>query len=188
MSSESDDYERFIAQLIENVRGTQRAITDLGWGRNNTIQGISGQPHQIDVSFVDRSFAVPTLVIVECKRLAERPVQLHHVKIVKATLDDVLAHSETPDQAKAIIVTTVGAQEGARRYADYYRIRIELVQHGPDYSFRYENILQQGVMNQLSFSDSAVRQVVRKCGTCGEPFRVRDNEPTCPECSTESGD
>lgn len=124
MGTTSDDYERFIAELIHNLEGTHRRITKLDYARFNSIRGISGQVHQIGVSFIDNNFSSPRLVVIECKRL-NKPIDLEHVKIVKATLDDILASGVTPDHAISLIVITVGAREGARRYADYYGIRIE---------------------------------------------------------------
>jgi hypothetical protein len=180
----SDDYERFIADLIANVRDTNRNITDLGYGRYNTIEGICGQSHQIDVSFVDNDFVNPTLILIECKRFNDDPIELEHVKVLKASLDDILANPKTPNDANAIIVTTVGARKGAQRFANFYGIQIELVAHGPNYTFRYENFVQAGVMVRLNASDSATVVVHRKCQSCELKFEVQVNEKVCPKCST----
>lgn len=183
MSTSSDAYEKFIADLIDNIQGTNRNITDLGYGRQNTIEGVCGQPHQIDVSFVDNDFPNPTLVLIECKRFTDDPIDLEHVKVLKATLDDILANPKTPNDANAIIATTVGARSGAQRFADYYGIQIEQVAHGPRYEFQYENVIQVGVMVTLKLSGCATAVLVRKCQSCGQRFEVKDNEMTCPQCS-----
>jgi len=177
----SDDYERFIATLLRNLKETNRRITELGYGGNNTIQGASGQSHQVDVSFIDHDFPNPTLVLIECKRLNKK-IDLQHVKVLKATLDDILAAEDTPSDANAMLVTTVGARSGPERYADYYGIRIEQVSHGPDYTFRYEDVVQAGVTNRLKFSQTATYVLVRKCHDCGERFDVQDKEALCASC------
>jgi len=182
MSTPSDGYEEFIADLIANIEAADRRITDLGHGRQNTIEGVCGQPHQIDVSFVDHDFPNPTLVLIECKRLTDDPIDLEHVKVLKATLDDVLASPGAPDHANAIIATTVGARSGAQRFADYYGIQIERVAHGPSYGFRYENVTQVGVMATLKLSCCATAVLIRKCQSCGQRFEVKDGGMTCPQC------
>ncbi len=186
MSLPSDKYEQFIASLIDNVKGTHRNISDIEWGRTNTITGVCGQPHQIDVSFVDHDFDYPTLVIIECKRYMGNPIKLEHVKVVKATMDDILAAKDTQSHANAIIVTTVGAQEGAQLFADYYGIIIESVPHGPNYTFRYENIIQASVTMSIKASVSLTDTLRRKCQLCDEQFEVQDNENVCPICSSNS--
>lgn len=81
---DSDDYERFISSLVEDIKKSGRDIRDRNYGRRNVVKGASGQKHQIDVSFYDYSFPEPTIVLIECKRVAD-PVPLSVVKIAKAT-------------------------------------------------------------------------------------------------------
>lgn len=183
MNSSSSDYEQFIMSLIDNVKGTYRNISDLGYGRNNTITGMCGQPHQIDVSFVDHDFEHPTLVIIECKRRTDDRIKLEHVKVVKATIDDILIAEDAPDHAKAIIVTTKGAQEGAQRFADYYGIMIENVPHRPDYIFRYENIVQAGITVSIQACSSVTADIHRYCQSCGKRFKVHETEKLCQNCA-----
>jgi len=183
VNKSSDEYERFIADLIANIKGTHRKITKLGYGRKNTIEGICGQAHQIDVSFIDNDFPNPTLVLIECKRFTNHPINLEDVKVLKATLDDILPDPKTPSDAKAIVVTTERAREGAQRFAEYYGIEIEQVSHGPNYAFRYENVVQAGVMMRAKASVSFTAVVVRKCQSCGQRFEVHANERVCPKCT-----
>ena len=186
MTTTSDDYEEFIADLIGHIQNGNRNITDLGYGRNNTIEGICGQPHQIDVSFVDHDYPNPTLVLIECKRYGNKPIDLEHVKVLKATMDDILAHPETPNCVNAIVTTTFGARSGAQRFADYYGILIEQVSHGPNYDFQYENVIQIGTMVKLKLSDTATAVVVRKCQSCGSRFNPIDTEVVCSQCSSSA--
>jgi excisionase family DNA binding protein len=59
--TEADQYEKFIRGLIEMVGRSGREIHGLGHGRRNEFMGASRQLHQIDVSFIDASFAMPPL-------------------------------------------------------------------------------------------------------------------------------
>jgi len=181
MSKDSDEYERFVAALIENIKKSHRNIPDIGCGAKNTIKGVCGQYHQIDVSFIDHSFEKPTLVLIECKRY-KKPIDLEHVKILKATLDDILASDKMPSDANAIIVTTSGTRVGAQRFADYYGIIIEVLPHSKNFTFRYENIIQAGISISLKSTDTASPTVLRKCSQCGERFEVIQNELVCPAC------
>jgi len=130
-----DDYERFVALLVEGVKQAGRKIGDLGYGRMNRIVGRSGQRHQIDVSFIDHSFADPTLVLIECKRVSN-PVELSDVKVIKATLDDILCHPGNLNKGLAIIVATYHFRSGAQRFADFYGIRTQVTLHGLSFSLR----------------------------------------------------
>ena len=148
MTKYSNKYERLVAKLIDNIKNSpHRNISEIRSGANNKIKGVCGQAHQIDVSFIDHSFDKhkPTLVLIECKRYS-KPIDLEHVKILKATLDDILRSDATPCNAKAMIVTTQGARKGAQRFADYYGIIIEVLPHNEEnFTFRYENIIEAGI-------------------------------------------
>lgn len=141
------DYERFVALLVEGVKQAGRKIENLGYGRINRIVGRSGQRHQIDVSFIDHSFADPTLVLIECKRGS--PVKLSDVKVIKATLDDILCHPANLNKGLAIIVATDHFQSGAQRFADSYGIRTQVTPHGLSFRFHYENIVQIGAQDDI---------------------------------------
>ena len=182
MTRESDEYELFVARLIEDIKKSHRSITNLGCGSNNLIKGACDQKHQIDVSFIDNSFEKPTLVIIECKR-RRKPIDLGHVKVLKATLDDILASDESPSDANAIMVSTNGARIGAKRYADYYGILIEELPHGNNFIFKYENIIQAGIAISLKATVEATATVLRTCSSCGSRFEVIRNEKKCPSCS-----
>lgn len=183
MSQESDGYEAFIAELIGNLRASNRDISDLGHGRQNTVTGASGQPHQIDVSFIDHDFEPPKLVLIECKRRG-KPIDLEHVKVVLATLFDVLVSKEPLLDVGAIIVSTNGAREGARRFAEHYGIVLEVTEHGGTYAFRYKNIVQCGFGETLRMADKASITVKRACSVCKEPFELEDGcQVICPSCN-----
>jgi len=152
MTKESDDYEKLIASLIENVKNSGRDIRNIGYGKSNFLVGHSGQKHQIDVSFTDYSFPVPTLILIECKRWKD-PVDVSVPKILKYNNDDIIKNPEYSDQSKMIIVTSSNFQSGAKKIADYENIIIQIVNHEPPYGFSYENIIQYAVADSVKIRD-----------------------------------
>lgn len=182
MSVESDDYERFIAELIGNVQASHRNISRLRWGRMNTIQGKSGQDHQVDVSFIDNNFPRPTLVLIECKR-HRKPIDLEHVKVVLATQLDILIECRKDLDVRAIIVSTNGERMGAHRFAKHYGIILEVTDHSENYTFRYENIVQAGLSDSMGVSDNMEFTTRHICPKCREIFESEDNQLICPSCN-----
>lgn len=181
MSEESDNYEEFIAGLIRNLRGVHRDIRDLGWGRANVIRGASGQPHQIDISFIDDSFERPKLMLIECKRYS-KPIDLEHVKVVLATSLDILMPIYEAMDVGAIIVSTNGEREGARRFAAHYGITLEVTEHAESFIFRYENIVQAALQERVGFGDRADLTVMRICPVCNTRFEAENCQIVCRGC------
>jgi len=153
MSNKSDDYEEFIASLLSGIEKSERDIMSLKSGRCNTLKGKSGQSHQIDVSFIDRSCKDLTMVLIECKRYKAGRVSVDVPKILKYNADDITSNPDYPDKAIMIIVSTTEFQKGARRIADYEAIRLHTVGHGPPFGFDYENILFAGVADQCTVNE-----------------------------------
>jgi Restriction endonuclease len=164
MSQESDDYEAFMAELIKGVKATGRSISEIHFGKGNFLKGASGQQHQIDVSFIDSTFDEKKLVLIECKRWKD-PVDVSVPKILKYNLDDLSASDEFPDANLGIIITTSKFQVGAKTIATYEGILIQVVNHGPPYDFRYENIVQCGLQETISIGDSVSIEVAKESST-----------------------
>jgi len=168
MTRESDEYEKFIASLIEHVKGAGRDIRNIGFGRHNKLTGKSGQPHQIDVSFIDYSYPDPTLVLIECKRWKE-DIDVSVAKIIDWTLRDVIDNPIFPSHGKAIIVATAGFQGGTHRVAGFRNIITQRVNSNIPYGFRYENIVQEATMSECTIADHTEIEVKR------EGTRIDDN-------------
>ncbi len=162
MTQQYDDYEKFIASLVDNIRKHGSTITNLRSGRSNRLLGISGQSHQVDVSFIDNSsFQKPTLVLIECKRNAPK----NHVppsvpKILKYNADDITANPKYPDDAMMIVTTTSAFSSGARRIAEYENICIQTVNHGPPFGFSYARLIQLFLMDSVKLNDSVNVEII----------------------------
>ena len=90
-------------------------------------------------------------------------------------MDDVLIANDMPNHANAIIVTTIGAQKGAHRFAAYYGIRIQQVSHGPSYTFSYKNVTQSEVFRDFRcYFDSRVPVLRSKFRGQGQPKTVSE--------------
>lgn len=178
------EYEVFVSKLINGIQNGQRNITHLGSGQRNKIEGISGVSHQIDVSFVDHSFASPTLVLIECKRLGKK-VKLEHIKVLQATREDIILNLKIASNIKAIIITTLGVQSGARKYADFYGVDIEQLPHDEkNFTFQYENVISAGIsISSGRVSINATATLIKRCEKCNYSFVVHDDANVmCPNC------
>ena len=152
MATKADDYEAFLASIISGVSESERNIVDRGYGRNNRLKGKSGQSHQIDISFIDRSFEEEKLVLIECKR-HKNSISVDVPKILTYNATDIGNNPDYPDSVLKIIVSISGFQAGTRRIAEYEGIRLHTVNHGPPFGFDYENIIFAGVENNISVSE-----------------------------------
>ncbi len=99
-------YERLATLAFQSLAATGAVR------HNRHIIGDSGAEHQIDVLL--NSDEPGQRIIVECKALSE-PVGLGVVRNFKGVMDDT-------NPAHALILTTVGFTDEARKYADYHGI------------------------------------------------------------------
>src|SRR5262245_53554265 len=95
----SAEDEAFVAGLVADLL-RNRSGTDLGYGATDRLKAIPGGSQQIDVYFIANHPSPPTLVIIECKRLKDR-IELSDVKVLKATLDDLMGQGRYPSVGKA---------------------------------------------------------------------------------------
>jgi len=182
------DYESFISNLIDGIKTSKssgRDIRNIGYGKNNTLLGRSGQRHQIDVSFHDYNFDEPKIVLIECKRVS-LPIEISILKILKSTMDDIIGHDGVPHDGLGILVSTAPFRSGALRFAEYYNLKTEQVPHSNEYTFRYENFIQAGLLNGVKLGDSCNADLFRYCINCGNRFLVKKNEKTCSQCKENS--
>ena len=148
-------YEHFVATLIQNIQDSGRDISNLSSGGKNKITGASGHRHQIDVSFLDSSCPMPTLVLIECKhphnpkKRIDNPV----VKVLYATMRDIRDHTETPSNVLGIIMSSVPFRSGAKTLARHWSILLHKVSPDPPYNFRYEDIIQVALADHLGMTD-----------------------------------
>jgi len=167
MTTESDKYEQFIAKLINDISSTHRDIDFLCSGAKCRLIGVSGQKHQIDVAFIDRSFTPPKLVLIECK-LKNKPkyrVGPEVVKTLEFNGSDLIQNPEYPNECLLIICSTNDFTSGAQRLSYALKIKLERVHNAINYTFRYENIVLAGLGTTGHFEDDATCIVRHVDGT-----------------------
>ncbi|MEF8766837.1 MAG: hypothetical protein ABTS16_10075 [Candidatus Accumulibacter phosphatis] len=176
------EFEEFIAGLARTILQPPISLT-VGSGLRNHVVGASGIRHQIDVSFEDTRTAPPKLVLIECKHL-NQPIKLAHVKVLKATLDDVAARVGATFQVHGMLVSRKGAQAGAMRYAGHYTIALQHINSAAEYDFAYDKWRVVGRSGASAAVGQAVAEgyALRTCTACGKQFRVIDASNACSFC------
>jgi len=128
--------------------------------------GSFGQKHQIDVAFIDKTFIPPKLVLIECKlKNPKYHVGPEVVKILAFNGLDLIHNPDYPDECSLIICSTSDFTSGAKRLGKAFDIKLEKVDRWPDYTFRYENIIQAGVSSGLHFTEDVTSTVRHVNGT-----------------------
>lgn len=162
MSKESDEYERFIAGIIEDIKDTGRQIEIICFGRNCRLKGETGQEHQIDVAFVDHSLLPAMLVLVECKLRKASSVDTATPKIAAFNEEDIGRLKEYAEKTMTILVTTCGYSKGAQLISDRRKLRREIVPFKADaYTFRYRDLIMGYASDMLGILDLAEVDVFR---------------------------
>lgn len=110
------EYERFTQEIYQ-----QLVNLDVKWKtdvqHNVKLEGRSGQKHQIDVYWEYEIAGNKHRVAIECKNY-NKLVPIGKVRDFKGVLDDLTG-------VNGIMVTKVGYQEGAKKYAKEYGISLK---------------------------------------------------------------
>ena len=109
-------YELFTKRVYELLADSS-SLNASKVQHNVKIEGRSGQKHQIDVFWEYEKDGKTHRVAIECKDYSRR-ISLDKVCAFKGVLDDL-------DGVNGIMVTKVGYQEGAKKYAQEYGISLK---------------------------------------------------------------
>lgn len=171
MSKESDEYEKFIADIINDIKNTGRDIEIICYGRDCKLKGETGQEHQIDVAFIDHSLPTKALILVECKLKETRNVTPDVPKVAAFNEEDIGALKKYAEETMTIIVTTCGYSKGAQLISDRRQLRREIVPFKADaYTFRYRDIVMGYATEHMSIDDSVEVEHISG-GKSVDPFR-----------------
>lgn len=114
--NQNTEYERFTQEIYQ-----QLVNLDVKWKtdvqHNVKLEGRSGQKHQIDVYWEYEIAGNKHRVAIECKNY-NKLVPIGIVRNFKGVLDDL-------NGVNGILVTKVGYQEGAKKYAQEYGISLK---------------------------------------------------------------
>ena len=109
------EYEKFtqkIYQELINARGISTSVK-----HDVKLIGRSGQKHQIDVYWEYSINGIQHKVAIECKNY-KKEIPIGKVRDFYGILSDLT-------DVSGIMITEVGYQKGAKKYADYYRINLK---------------------------------------------------------------
>jgi len=111
----STEYERLTRDVYAALLRSE-GVDTVDVRHNTDILGRSGCAHQIDVYWEFRLGGVLFRTAIECKRYAST-LEIGRVRDFYAALADV-------GNIQGIVITTVGYQSGAKKFADYYGINL----------------------------------------------------------------
>jgi len=109
------EYERLTRDVYDALLRSE-GIDTVVVRHDTDIVGRSGCAHQIDVYWEFRLGGVLFRTAIECKRYAS-PVEIGRVRDFYAALSDI-------GNIQGIVVTTVGYQSGAKKFAEFYGINL----------------------------------------------------------------
>lgn len=110
------EYERFTQEIYRQL-GQATKVNSADVQHNVKLEGRSGQKHQIDVYWEYEKEGKTHRVAIECKNYSRR-ISLEKVCAFKGVLDDL-------DGVSGIMVSKVGFQKGAKKYAQQYGISLK---------------------------------------------------------------
>lgn len=110
------DYEKFTQEIYQTLINVQ-GVDTIDVKHNVKLKGKSGQEHQIDVFWEYEIAGVKHKVAIECKNYSSE-VSIGKVRDFYSVLSDLT-------NVNGIMVTKVGYQSGARKFADFYGINLK---------------------------------------------------------------
>ena len=114
----SVEYEKLtqaIYQSILNDEGLEKVRVE----HDKSLTGRSGVDHQIDVYWNFKQANVEHAVLIECKNYATA-LTLEKIRNFHSVINDI-------GNCRGIMVTKIGFQSGAKKYADFYGIDLKLL-------------------------------------------------------------
>ena len=109
-------YELFTQEIYRQL-GQATKVNAADVQHNVKLEGLSGQKHQIDVYWEYEKDGKTHRVAIECKNYSRR-ISLEKVCAFKGVLDDL-------NGVSGIMVSKVGFQRGAKKYAQEYGISLK---------------------------------------------------------------
>lgn len=116
------EYEKFTREIYQGLLSENR-IKAIQVLHNVKLLGKSGQKHQIDVYWEYELDGIVHRVAIECKNY-NKPVSVGAVTSFYGVLADL-------DNVRGMMVTTVGYQRGAKKYAAHYGINLKELRRLP---------------------------------------------------------
>lgn len=113
--NQNTEYEKFAQEIYQELLNSE-SINKIDVQHNIKLTGKSGQQHQIDVYWEFKINGVVHKVVIECKNYNSE-ISIGRVRDFFGVLFDLT-------DVSGIMVTKVGYQKGAKKYADHYNINL----------------------------------------------------------------
>jgi len=114
----SIEYEKLTQSIYQAILSNE-GFEQIKVEHNGKLVGRSGVEHQIDVYWKFKLANVEQSVLIECKNYSSA-LTLEKVRNFHAVINDI-------GNCKGIMVTKVGYQDGAKKYADFYGIDLKVL-------------------------------------------------------------
>jgi hypothetical protein len=128
-------YARSIYESVEGIAPTQ-----VKYGQNNKLEGISGQKHQIDVAI----WGTNDIIIIECKHRETRNITVDMVLTFFGRLYDIrqyFLYNEKTYTIHGIMVASRPFDPGAQVVAQYYGIDLQASNSVQYFALKYKNLV-----------------------------------------------
>ncbi len=112
------EYEKLTQVIYQSILNKE-GVKNVHVRYNEIVVGKSGVGHQIDVLWCFEQAGVKHSVLIECKNYSSA-IALEKIRNFFAVLHDI-------GNARGIMVTRVGYQEGVERFASFYDIGLKLL-------------------------------------------------------------
>jgi hypothetical protein len=130
----SIEYEKLTQSIYQFILQNE-GLEGIDVEHNINLTGRSGVAHQIDVHWKFKQANINHIILIECKNYASA-LTLEKVRNFHSVINDI-------GNCKGIMVTKVGYQSGAKKYAEYYGIDLKVLRNPTedDWKGRVKNIL-----------------------------------------------
>ena len=137
--NQNTEYEKFAQEVYQGLINAD-GVKTIDVKHNVKLVGKSGQEHQIDVYWEYEYAGVKHKVAIECKNY-NRAVPIGKVRDFYGVLSDL-------NNVAGIMVTKIGYQDGAKKYADTYGIDLKELRspNEQDWEGRVKTIVLQMTM------------------------------------------
>ncbi len=132
------DSLQYAQSIYESVEGI--APENIKHGRESILRGLSGQPHQIDVSV----WGSNDLILIECKHREKRNIGVEMVLTFFGRLYDIrqcFLYNEKTYTIHGIMVASMPFDPGAKMVAQYYGIDLQSSNSVQYFALKYKNLV-----------------------------------------------
>src|SRR6266702_7533288 len=134
---------RFLSLSISSFRSQKVSGNEpenIKHGRESILIGLSGQPHQIDVSV----WGSNDLILIECKHREKRNIGVEMVLTFFGRLYDIrqcFLYNEKTYTIHGIMVASMPFDPGAKMVAQYYGIDLQSSNSVQYFALKYKNLV-----------------------------------------------